>query len=125
MRAKHRTRASALAIGITVAGLTVGAASAVADPPNPCGFQSCQGPGAQRGPDGQRGGPSGGPQQRGDNDDRSWHPPPPPPDGAWRNIDQGRFDHQPFNYMGNWVTPVFDAGFNNWGFWFFGIWIPV
>jgi hypothetical protein len=50
---------------------------------------------------------------------------PPPPDLGWRGIDQGRFDHQPFNYDGNWVTPIFDPGFSQWGFWFFGIWIPL
>jgi hypothetical protein len=44
---------------------------------------------------------------------------------AWRGFDQGRFDHQPFNYNGNWVTPIFNPDFNNWGFWFFGIWIPL
>ena len=50
---------------------------------------------------------------------------PPPPDQGWRGIDQGRFDHQPFNYNGSWVTPIFNPDFNNWGFWFFGIWIPL
>jgi hypothetical protein len=50
---------------------------------------------------------------------------PPPPDQAWRGIDQGRFDHQPFNYNGAWVTPIFNHDFNNWGFWSFGIWIPL
>jgi hypothetical protein len=52
-------------------------------------------------------------------------PPPPPRDLAWRGIDQGRFDHQPFNYNGAWVNPIFNPDFNNWGFWFFGIWIPL
>jgi hypothetical protein len=50
---------------------------------------------------------------------------PPPPDQAWRGLVQGRFDHQPFNYNGSWVTPIFNPDFNNWGFWFFGIWIPL
>ncbi len=40
-------------------------------------------------------------------------------------MDQGRFDHQPFNYRGSWVTPLFRPDFNHWGFWFFGIWIPL
>ncbi|GAY18286.1 hypothetical protein [Mycobacterium sp. shizuoka-1] len=121
------------AAGIAIAALTLGAAPAVADPGpggpgGPCGFQDCQGPG-QRGPDGpppDRGGPGpadwrggpgggpGGPQWRGDDGDR-----------RWRGIDQGRFDHQPFNYGGNWVTPVFDPGFRAWGFWLFGVWIPL
>ena len=49
---------------------------------------------------------------------------PPPPDLGLRGIDQGRLDHQPFNYGGNWVTPVFDPGYQNWGFPLFGVWIP-
>ena len=32
---------------------------------------------------------------------------------------------KPFNYNGSWVTPIFDPGYNAWGFWFFGIWIPL
>lgn len=53
------------------------------------------------------------------------NPPPTPPDLPWRGIDQGRFDHQPFNYNGRWVSPFFNPQFNNWGFWLFGIWIPL
>jgi hypothetical protein len=81
--------------------------------------------GGPGGPDGPGRGPGwdgpGGPgwQQGG------WGGPPPPPDLAWRGIDQGRFDHQPFNYNGAWVNPIFNPDFNNWGFWFFGIWIPL
>ena len=83
---------------------------------------------AAPGPADWRGGPGGGPggpQWPGGGDDHGWRPGPPPRDLGWRGIDQGRFDHQPFNYGGNWVTPVFDPGFNNWGFWFFGVWIPL
>jgi hypothetical protein len=71
----------------------------------------------------------GGPGGPGDRGPSPWdHNPgwtPPPPDQAWRGIDQGRFDHQPFNYNGAWVTPIFNPDFNNWGFWSFGIWIPL
>ncbi|MCW2651711.1 MAG: hypothetical protein JWR32_2687 [Mycobacterium sp.] len=57
----------------------------------------------------------------------------PPPVGGWnrswdgppRDIDQGRFDHQPFDYDDYYAKPVYDPGFNQWGFWFFGIWIPL
>ena len=70
----------------------------------------------------------GGPGGPGDHSPSPWDHNarwgPPPPDQAWRGIDQGRFDHQPFNYNGSWVTPIFNPDFNNWGFWFFGIWIP-
>ena len=90
------------------------------------------------GPPGGDHGPGGGPQWGGpgdhdrgpDNGGPPWGPPggpppPPPPDLGWRGIDQGRFDHQPFNYNGSWVTPVYNPDFNNWGFWFFGVWIPL
>jgi hypothetical protein len=50
---------------------------------------------------------------------------PPPPDQGWRGIDDGRRDHQPFNYNGSWVTPIYNPDFNNRGFWFFGIWIAL
>ncbi len=50
---------------------------------------------------------------------------PPPPDQAWRGIDDGRRDHQPFNYDGNWVEPIYSPIFNNWGFWFLGVWVPL
>jgi hypothetical protein len=38
----------------------------------------------------------------------AWGPPPPP-----------------INYFGFNEQPVWDPGFNQWGFWFFGIWIPL
>jgi hypothetical protein len=78
-------------------------------------------------PDG-HGGPGGppdwrGPDYHGGPGGPVWGPP--PPDLAWRGIDDGRRDHQPFNYNGNWVEPIYSPIFNNWGFWFFGIWIPL
>jgi hypothetical protein len=42
-----------------------------------------------------------------------------------RGIDQGRFDHQPFNWMGQQVYPVPAGDGNGWGFWFLGQWIPL
>lgn len=50
---------------------------------------------------------------------------PPPPEQQWRGIDQGRFDHQPFNYNGLWVRPVPAGNGAGWGFWFLGQWIPL
>ena len=38
----------------------------------------------------------------------AWGPPPPP-----------------INYFGFTEQPVWDPGYNQWGFWFFGIWIPL
>jgi hypothetical protein len=31
----------------------------------------------------------------------------------------------PINYWGFQEQPVWDPGYNQWGFWFFGIWIPL
>jgi hypothetical protein len=42
-----------------------------------------------------------------------------------RNIDEGRYDHQPFNYQGYRAEPYFDNGRGVWGFWFFGIFVPL
>lgn len=44
---------------------------------------------------------------------------------GWRGIEQGRFDHQPFNYDGRWVTPVYHSGYGAWGFWLGPVWIPL
>jgi hypothetical protein len=41
-----------------------------------------------------------------------------------RGFDDGRRDHQPFNYRGHRVEPFFDSGRGGWGFWFFNSWIP-
>jgi hypothetical protein len=32
---------------------------------------------------------------------------------------------QPFNYYGLTVIPVWDPDYQQWGFWEFGIWIPL
>jgi hypothetical protein len=34
-------------------------------------------------------------------------------------------DHRPFEYQGQWVNPVFDAGHQGWGFWLGPVWIPL
>jgi hypothetical protein len=117
MNLKRMLCASSLAVGVGLTGLLgVGAGTANADPGQPCGAPKA--PVCQQGPqqDG-RGGPrqdgQGGPQQG------------PPPDVAQRGIDQGRQDHRPFMYGGQQVDPVFDNNHNGWGFWFFGMWIPL
>lgn len=103
--------AVALAVALSAAVAVPG--TAAAQPGPPCGFGQCQGPGGGPGGPGRPGGPGGGPL------------PPPPRGMQWRGIDQGRFDHQPFNYRGNWVTPVFNPDYRAWGFWFLGLWIPL
>ena len=47
----------------------------------------------------------------------AWDRPLPPPGGRWA--------YGPINYWGYNETPVWDPGFNQWGFWFFGVWIPL
>jgi hypothetical protein len=42
-----------------------------------------------------------------------------------RGIDQGRFDHQPFNWNGQQVTPMPAGDGHGWGFWFLNQWIPL
>lgn len=41
----------------------------------------------------------------------------PPPGAVW--------NAGPINYWGYQETPVWDPGFNQWGFWLFGVWVPV
>jgi hypothetical protein len=111
--------AATTAVVIGASAVAATPAVAIAQPGQACRSGDCRGPGGpQTGHDGpgRPGGP-GGPR---------WDAPPPPPrDQAWRGIDQGRYDHQPFNYRGNWVTPIFNPEFRNWGFWLFGLWIPL
>jgi len=146
--------AVALVVGGSVLTAGAGVAAAQPGPP-PCQFGNCQGPGGPPpgGPGGpdqgpppgghdqgpppgghdqgpppgghDQGPPPGGPGGPGEPGGHDQAPPPPPPDQAWRGIDDGRRDHQPFNYNGSWVTPIYNPDFNNWGFWFFGIWVPL
>jgi hypothetical protein len=60
-----------------------------------------------------------------------WNGPPPP--GGWnspyggpaRNISSGRSDFGTFNFDSFTVIPVFNPVFRGWGFWYFGVWIPL
>lgn len=36
-----------------------------------------------------------------------------------------RPDLETFDYRGHQVTPTFDERKQGWGFWFFGLWVPV
>jgi hypothetical protein len=95
--------------GIGVAamfGLGMGTASA--DPGQPCGGWNA--PGCQSGP--------------GWHQDDNWHRDNGPDDWQHRGIDQGRQDHRPFNWNGQWVQPMQAGDGLGWGFWFLGQWIP-
>ena len=113
MRVIHLTAAAAIALGIGLTGLGAGVGTASADPghnPPPCGSY-CQGnPQHPRGDDGNGG--RGGPPS----DQQRWDQ---------RGPDQGRYDHQPFNYRGQRVEPYFDNDRGAWGFWSLGEWIGL
>jgi hypothetical protein len=47
----------------------------------------------------------------------AWGGPLPPPGGRWVG--------GPVNYWGYQQTPIWNPGFNQWGFWFFGVWVPL
>lgn len=108
MNIKRLTCASAIAIAPGTTSQAAGSGVAAAQPGPPCGFRQLPGNGRPG-----YAGPMGQPS------------PDSTPDLPWRGIDQGRFHHQPFNYNGRWVSPFFNPQFNNWGFWLFGIWIPL
>jgi hypothetical protein len=51
-----------------------------------------------------------------------------PPPWGWGPPPAYQWDGGParaFNYWGYNVNPVWDDGFRQWGFWLFGLWIPV
>jgi hypothetical protein len=105
MTLKRVLSVSALATGIGVSSLLgVGIGTASADP-------WCDHPGAPRCDD--------------HRDDRRDDRGPGPVDWHGRGIDQGRNDHQPFNWMGQQVTPIPAGDGRGWGFWFFNQWIPL
>ena len=110
MTFKRALCASTLAAGLGIAGLLgTGVGTAAADPgqqcnaPNrpPCGQDRHH----NRGPDNNRGSTPANWQNRG--------------------FDQGRQDHQPFNWNGQQVTPMPAGNGQGWGFWFLGMWIPL
>ncbi|ART70113.1 hypothetical protein BTO20_17460 [Mycobacterium dioxanotrophicus] len=108
MTFKRTLGVSALAAGIGMAGLLgVGLGTASADPGWGCdrpGAPQCDNHRDDRGPDRGPAGPV------------DWHN---------RGIDQGRNDHQPFNWNGQQVTPMQAGDGHGWGFWFLGTWIPM
>lgn len=134
MNAKKIVAKSAIAsaLGLCALGLGAGGAAGIAsaDPGQPCWPQNCQSDDHHD---------NGGPDNRGygDNDHRygdqwrpdqdQWRPDQRDDQRPWdqRGIDDARFDHQPFNWQGQRVEPYWDQGRNAWGFWFFGMWIPM
>ena len=114
MTFKRAMYASTLAAGVGLAGLFgVGLGTAAAQP-----GQQCNAPNQ----------PACGQDQHNDDqgrndDNRGGHPAP----ANWqgRGVDQGRQDHQPFNWNGQQVTPQQAGNGQGWGFWFGPVWIPL
>jgi len=59
-------------------------------------------------------------------------PAPPPgrtnhggPDGPPRDVVYAQRDFGPFAYNTFTVIPVFNWMYGGWGYWFFGVWIPL
>ena len=143
MNVKRMMYTSVAAAGIGAAGLFgLGIGTASADPGQPCGgwnAPACQ-PGPNNGPgdwhnnnnNGPDNGPGGWHNNNGpgdwqqNNGPGDWqHPDNGPVDWQHRGIDQGRQDHQPFNWNGQWVQPMPAGNGFGWGFWFLGQWIPL
>lgn len=118
MNVKRAAYASTLAAGVGLAGLFgVGLGAASAEPGPQCnapGKPACgqQHPGNNNGSDNNNRGP-------GDNRGAA------PSNWQGRGADQGRNDHQPFNWNGQQVTPMQAGNGAGWGFWFLGTWIPL
>jgi hypothetical protein len=70
----------------------------------------------------------------------NWYGPPPPggwdgppPPGGWnrpwvgppRYVDYGQRYFAPFTYNTFTVLPVFNWQYGGWGYWFFGVWVPL
>lgn len=107
MSFKRTVGMTTLAAGIGLAGLLgVGIGTASADP----GW-GCDHPGARCDDHHDNRGPDRGPDRGMD-----WHN---------RGIDEGRHDHQPFNWNGQQVNPMLAGDGHSWGFWFLGMWIPM
>ena len=77
--------------------------------------------------------PPGGPP-------RNWEGPPPPggwngppPPGGWnrrwdgppRDVVVAQADFGPFSYNEYMVIPTFNWMYGGWGYWYFGVWVPL
>lgn len=105
---------AALSAGVGAAALFgLGTGTAAAAPGQPCG-----GPGQAVCQQQNNPGPNNQPNQPNNQPNQPNQP-------NQRGIDQGRQDHQPFNYQGQQVTPMPAGNGAGWGFWFLGRWIAL
>jgi hypothetical protein len=116
MTFKRAMYASTLAAGVGVAGLFgIGLGTAGADPGPQCNAPN-------RPPCGQDWHNNNDNDRHDDNNNWNNNG---PVDWHGRGVDQGRQDHQPFNWNGQQVTPMQAGNGAGWGFWFLGMWIPL
>ncbi|SPM30377.1 hypothetical protein [Mycobacterium terramassiliense] len=47
------------------------------------------------------------------------------PAGPPRDVAYARSDFGPFEYNTFTVFPVFNWQYGGWGYWFFGVWVPL
>ncbi|BDX32669.1 hypothetical protein TUM20985_32160 [Mycobacterium antarcticum] len=117
MTFKRAAYASTLAAGVGLAGLFgVGLGTAAADPGQQCNAPNQPQCGQNQHPNGN--GNGNGPRNNNG-------PGNAPVNWQGRGVDQGRQDHQPFNWNGQQVTPMAAGNGAGWGFWFLGMWIPL
>ncbi|MBJ7338570.1 hypothetical protein [Mycolicibacterium sp.] len=122
MTFKRAAYVSTLAAGVGLAGLFgVGLGTASADPGQQCNAPN-RPPCAQDQHDNNGQWQGNNDQWHGDNDRGPGNAP-----ANWQNrgVDQGRQDHQPFNWNGQQVTPLPAGNGQGWGFWFGPVWIPL
>ncbi|WP_018177233.1 hypothetical protein [Jongsikchunia kroppenstedtii] len=115
MRIKRALVAATVAGGVAIAGAGLGTGLAAAATPNVAATQADhQQPSnhAQPGQNNNHG-------QPGQNNNQGRPP------AGWRPGPVQRPNHDTFNYWGQQVTPQWHPQYHQWGFWFFGIWIPV
>ena len=125
MNFKRLTCGSAIAPAVSASVLTVGSGVAVTQPgPAPCQFGDCQGPAARH---------QAAPVDRVGPVDRLLlvarrRGTTTPPRGHRRPIRACAALMTACAITSRstpWVTPIYNPDFNNWGFWLFGIWIPL
>jgi hypothetical protein len=123
------------ALGAAALGMGTGLANAAPSPvpvPNSHGVAApidYHGPGRPGGPapwqgDAHRGYFNGAPWGHGPAP-WGWGTPPRPAWGGPLPSPGARWAGGPINYWGYQETPVWNPGFNQWGFNFFGVWIPL
>ena len=137
MNFKQAIAGAAIGCTLGITGIGLGSGVGNAAPCDPAPGVQC-GPGGPGGPP-PHSHPGAPPPRPGDNDWRGrfhgapwgndlppwgWGAPPAPPwDGPLP--DPSGPPPAPINYWGFQEQPVWDQGYNQWGFWFFGIWIPL